>query len=154
MTLQKIEFEYDIPDGYRFVRFGRVMAGEEYIDGFGLLRTATIHTSCDFIVVEKISEQEQPAQNPKRHKHADLIHAWAEGATIQFQKKDKSWDDVFMNFPNWDDAEIYRIKPKTKIIRFRSYLDRYFGTVKVARSGVPSDLGKWLGDWQEFEVEE
>ena len=22
MTLQKIEFEYDIPDGYRFVRYG------------------------------------------------------------------------------------------------------------------------------------
>lgn len=30
MTLQKIEFEYDIPDGYRFIRYGEPMSGEKF----------------------------------------------------------------------------------------------------------------------------
>lgn len=86
----------------------------------------------------------------KQHKHADLIHAWADGAEIQWKDCDK-WIDCY---PKWLNGHEYRIKPKTKTIRFRNYLDRFFGTVKVVRSGVPSDLGTWLGDWQEFEVEE
>ncbi len=152
MTLQKIEFEYDIPDGYRFVRYGEANLGDNYVEN-GVLRLATANVIYgNKIIVEKISEQEQPAQNPKRHKHADLIHAWAEGAKIQYFIGE--WKDCQDNLPQWGINGIYRIKPKTKTIRFRNYLDRYFGIVQVVRSGVPSDLGKWLGDWQNVEIEE
>ena len=46
-----------------------------------------------------------------KHKHADLIHAWADGAQIQWRdpKDDERWSDI--KIPNWlEDCE-YRIKP-------------------------------------------
>lgn len=50
--------------------------------------------------------------NPKRHKHADLIHAWAEGAEIQFLNGlDDKWVDI-EDFPSWHKDHQYRIKPK------------------------------------------
>lgn len=49
--------------------------------------------------------------NPKRHKHADLIHAWAEGAEIQFLNADDKWVDV-QERPSWLPGVDYRIKPK------------------------------------------
>ena len=130
MTLQKIEFECDIPDGYRFVRYGVPKNGDKYIsiDGSSLvLYTIPVHTNR--IIVEKIPEQEQ------------------QKLKLQYKTQQGDWRDVI-------DGYEYRIKPKIKTIRFRNYLDRYFGTVKVVRSGVPSDLGKWLGDWQDVEIEE
>ena len=46
-----------------------------------------------------------------RHKHADVIHAWADGAVIQQFCGDGWYDDS--DTPNWfEDAE-YRIKPRT-----------------------------------------
>ena len=49
-----------------------------------------------------------------KHKHADLIHAWADGAKIQWRdpKDDERWSDI--KIPNWlEDCE-YRIKPEPK----------------------------------------
>jgi hypothetical protein len=49
-----------------------------------------------------------------KHKHADLIHAWADGAKIQWRdpKDDERWSDI--RIPNWlEDCE-YRIKPTPK----------------------------------------
>ena len=43
-------------------------------------------------------------------KHAKLIKAWADGATIQKQNKDGEWVDVHQNWP-WYDDWTYRIKP-------------------------------------------
>jgi hypothetical protein len=48
-----------------------------------------------------------------RHKHADLIHAWAEGAEIQIlNKRDGLWHVIA--WPDWDDCCEYRIKPEKK----------------------------------------
>lgn len=44
----------------------------------------------------------------KRHKHADLIIAWAEGAEIE--KEVKSGDWVLISLPSWDNHANYRIK--------------------------------------------
>ena len=44
-----------------------------------------------------------------RHKHADVIHAWAEGAGIQIKDEDGSWKDIN---PNWNLEWQYRIKPR------------------------------------------
>jgi len=46
-----------------------------------------------------------------RHKHADLIHAWADGAEIQYRFKD-GWSDI--ENPSFIDCFEYRIKPTPK----------------------------------------
>lgn len=47
-----------------------------------------------------------------RHKHADLIKAWADGAEIQcLQTGTGNWLDVD---PHWDYRSTYRIKPEPK----------------------------------------
>ena len=49
-----------------------------------------------------------------RHKHSELIKAWADGAQIQWRdpKDDERWSDI--KIPNWlEDCE-YRIKPEPK----------------------------------------
>ena len=51
----------------------------------------------------------------KPHKHAELIKAWADGATIQMKSKvDGGWWDVPFNNPDWDENYEYRIKPVEK----------------------------------------
>jgi len=47
-----------------------------------------------------------------RHCHADLIHAWAEGATVQVKLSTGEWvDQDPIKFPNGYEA---RIKPEKK----------------------------------------
>lgn len=45
-----------------------------------------------------------------KHKHADLIHAWADGAEIQ-ELYDGRWVDTD---PSWYASVEYRIKPEEK----------------------------------------
>jgi len=45
-----------------------------------------------------------------RHKHADVIHAWADGADIQYLRIDGVWEDI--SFPPFSESNEYRIKPK------------------------------------------
>lgn len=47
----------------------------------------------------------------KPHKHADLIHAWADGAEIQFKDCAGDWNDI--DKPTWCSNVEYRIKPRT-----------------------------------------
>jgi hypothetical protein len=47
-----------------------------------------------------------------KHKHADLIHAWADGAQIQSKNPDETWVDL--NEPIWINSAEYRIKPEPK----------------------------------------
>ena len=146
---------YEIPEGYRFVKFGKPMRGELYICSDGSINIAGQDKHCEWVIVKKIPEQGQSTHNTKRHKHADLIHAWADGAEIQYQKANGLWDCVFENRPTWSDCEIYRIKPKTKIVRFRNFLHS-IGNVLVSNEDI-SDRDyfvKWLGDWQNVEIEE
>lgn len=45
------------------------------------------------------------------HKHAELIKAWADGATIEtFYGADDSWDVI--NGPCWMEDSLYRVKPE------------------------------------------
>ncbi len=90
----------------------------------------------------------------KRHKHADLIHAWADGAEIQWKGCDSDkWIDCY---PKWLNGTEYRIKPKTKTVRFRNYIDST-DNVAVTYTGSTETYNhfkKWLGDWQELEIED
>lgn len=48
-----------------------------------------------------------------KHKHAELIHAWAEGAEIQFKAEiNEEWQDTPR--PQWHYDFQYRIKPAPK----------------------------------------
>lgn len=47
-----------------------------------------------------------------KHKHAELIHAWADGAEIQYETAWCEWKDV--SHPQWFDTDTYRIKPEEK----------------------------------------
>jgi hypothetical protein len=47
-----------------------------------------------------------------KHKHADLIHAWADGAQIQWNDPnyEEPWTDI--RVPSWCEDFEYRIKPE------------------------------------------
>ena len=47
-----------------------------------------------------------------KHKHADLIKAWADGAEIEFRWGDEEW--VATSYPEWNLLAQYRIKPELK----------------------------------------
>jgi len=55
-----------------------------------------------------------------KHIHADLIHAWADGAQIQYRKNDRTyyhdyWHDCISTEPMyWSQSYDYRIKPEPK----------------------------------------
>lgn len=53
-----------------------------------------------------------------KHKHADLIHAWADGAEIQYRHWGSDWKDS--RSPTWDVNWEYRIKPEEKkpVVRY------------------------------------
>lgn len=48
----------------------------------------------------------------KPHKHAKLIHAYADGAEIQLQNSIGEWMDE--KYPTWNLSAVYRIKPEFK----------------------------------------
>lgn len=48
----------------------------------------------------------------KPHKHAELIKAWADGATIQFKSLNGEWMDCPESI--WGESCEYRIKPEPK----------------------------------------
>lgn len=64
-----------------------------------------------------------------RHKHADLIKQWADGAQIQARFPNGEWQDFC--YPIWDGKDIeYRIKPKRKPDMYK-YVD-----VRAVRDGI------------------
>ena len=161
MTMQKIEFEYEIPDGYRFVRFGKRKKKDLFIGSDGSIKISDINGVLDYwLIVEKIPEQVQPTQNTKRHKHADSIHAWAEGAIIQlaFPPSD-IWIDCPDNSPAWNVDRNYRIKPAVKKVTFRNWLTKSgriaaWNLIEGDSAENCNEFKCWIGDWQSVEVEE
>jgi hypothetical protein len=83
-----------------------------------------------------------------KHKHADLIHAWVDGAKIQWRdpKDDERWSDI--RIPNWlEDCE-YRIKPEpvpdrivvTELWRKRDYGLLHMGEFRLTIDGETGKL--------------
>lgn len=132
MSLQKIEFMYDIPEGYRFVRLGKPRSGEEYLNTFGKVMKASFDYGDYWIIVEEIPDQEQPNENLK----------------LQFKNGDGEWIDLISDYE-------YRIKPKARTVRFRNFLHS-IGIVLASDEDISDRdyFKRWLGDWQEVEIEE
>jgi len=52
----------------------------------------------------------------KPHKHAEVIHAWANGAKVQMKWESVGWQDS--TDPTWSPEWEYRIKPSEKVVRW------------------------------------
>jgi hypothetical protein len=79
-----------------------------------------------------------------KHKHYDLIVAWAEGKQIQVKAFNKIWDD--RENPYWCPDREYRIKPEPKPeselvhetelkLLVRDFFDEYLDIVEESDSG-------------------
>jgi hypothetical protein len=63
-----------------------------------------------------------------KHKHAELIKAWADGAQIQGKSEYVEWHDL--RHPSWDKSWQYRIKPEPTPDLYK-YVD-----VRAVRDGI------------------
>lgn len=134
MTLQKIEFMYDIPEGYKFVRFGKRNKNDLFIGSDGVIKISAMNGDFDYwIIVEKIPEQEQSTSQPE--------------LKLQYKTQQGDWRDV-------NDGYEYRIKPKTKTVRFRNWISCSGNIYVASESEQIGQDHKWLGDWQSVEIEE
>ena len=96
----------------------------------------------------------------QRHKHADVIIAWAEGKDVQvWDFTQNEWGDVTTESPTWCKCWKYRIKPPAKKCRVALFISHSGGSI-VAACNSPTtaenyeslpDFVRWLTDWIEYE---
>lgn len=92
----------------------------------------------------------------QRHKHADVIIAWAEGKDVQvWDKNNERWCDMVLADPDFM-ADKYRIKPPAKKYRvalFNDYTSVCTADNMKDASSYEKDSGfiRWLTDWVEYE---
>jgi len=81
-----------------------------------------------------------------KHKHAELIKAWADGAQIQVcYCNEGTWEDV--DYPAWGVGNEYRIKPEEKkpdVVKYLIVHLNYTGT--PTRRRYDSDNVKFTYD--------
>ena len=95
----------------------------------------------------------------QRHKHADVIIAWAEGKDVQvWDDINDMWCDLTLKDPNFN-SKNYRIKPtpkKYRVALFESDTSIYY----TITADTPEDANfyekgrdfiRWLTDWIEYE---
>ena len=93
-----------------------------------------------------------------RHKHADVIIAWAEGAKIEYRKSPEYiWNSA--ESPGWYENYEYRVKPPAK--KYRVGLFKFPGSqasASVVNSAEEAQrcentrhFVRWLTDWIEHE---
>lgn len=92
----------------------------------------------------------------QRHKHADVIIAWAEGDEVEYRINPKHpW--VEADNPGWYENYEYRVKPATKKYRVALFKDSDYYTLTVGvqeedddyYENCPSFI-RWLTDWVEY----
>lgn len=95
-----------------------------------------------------------------KHKHCDLIKAWAEGAEIQyFGILAQRW--ITIKNPAWDEDEKYRVKPKEEFLKYKVALFKtiHSGFLVLAQEPFMYDnvensdtFVMWLGEEQTVNV--
>lgn len=93
----------------------------------------------------------------QRHKHADVIIAWAEEKDVQvWDKNNKRWCDMVLANPDFM-ADKYRIKPPAKKYRVALFNN---GSIYTSTADTQEDVDffeaahgfiRWLTDWIEYE---
>ena len=97
----------------------------------------------------------------QRHKHADVIIAWANGAEIEYRiGSHDSWSKA--TSPGWHADCEYRVKPPAK--KYRVALFRFLSeaaSTYTACTDIQEEADsyeqhehfvRWLTDWIEYEV--
>ena len=96
----------------------------------------------------------------QRHKHADVIIAWAEGEDVQVRDEGtKRWFDVMPGNPIFSKDREYRIKPPSKKYRVALFLKSDEDSVAVVANSqanadwleTRSNFVRWLTDWVDYE---
>lgn len=95
----------------------------------------------------------------QRHKHADVIIAWANGEEVQvWNELCSEWGDVAAESPAWREDWEYRIKPPAKKYRVALLNDNgtsYTGTADTEKDASFYEISPhfihWLTDWIEYE---
>ena len=97
----------------------------------------------------------------QRHKHADVIIAWAEGKDVQvWDFTQNKWGDVTTESPTWCEGWKYRIKPPAKKYRVALFKNPFSGDIYTLSVDKPDSTDKyeqhkgfvrWLTDWIEYE---
>lgn len=111
----------------------------------------------DYEIIDGILTKKEKTM---RHKHADFIHAWADGAEIEFKDFTGLWIET--TEPSWRDETEYRIKPKTRKAYVRvfvsvnpdggQYTSSCHGKECAESVESSSQFVRWVGDWIEVEL--
>ncbi len=96
----------------------------------------------------------------QRHKHADVIIAWAEGKDVQARAPQVGeWSDLSIAFPHFHEDWEYRIKPSLKEFRVALFKDTFAGNIYTGTADTTEDANfcekdrgfvRWLTDWIEY----
>ena len=94
-----------------------------------------------------------------RHKHADVIIAWAEGAEVEYRNlPGATW--VSASTPGWYENYEYRVKPPAKKYRVALFKDctnvgAYTSTADSQEEAnclrERQGFVRWITDWIEYE---
>lgn len=95
----------------------------------------------------------------QRHKHADVIIAWAEGKDVQVRDEGtERWFDVMPGNPIFSEDREYRIKPPAKKYRVALLKDDSESYALAANNQAYADIiefredfVRWLTDWVDYE---
>ena len=93
----------------------------------------------------------------QRHKHADVIIAWANGAEIECRgQPSRGW--ITATNPCWSEEYEYRVKrpsKKYKVALFKDDVEGYTSTVDNQETSNDYEcmhhFVRWLTDWVEYE---
>lgn len=96
-----------------------------------------------------------------KHKHRDIIVAWAYGEQIQYYRQfDGKWIDID-DSPRWTSSTQYRIKPKEEFLKYKVALFKtiHSGFLILAQEPFMYDnvensdtFVMWLGEEQTVNV--
>ena len=96
----------------------------------------------------------------QRHKHADVIIAWAEGEDVQvWDEGTKRWYNIVGKFPLFNEDREHRVKPPAKKYRvalFNNGNNDDYTVVADTQEDAACYVGdsgfvRWLTDWVEYE---
>ena len=76
-----------------------------------------------------------------KHKHAELIHAWADGAEIEGLNSLGEWVQIWVT--TWSEVDEYRIKPEPKTDVVEQYVAKgytKYGGVRMAEHWEKENL--------------
>ena len=87
-----------------------------------------------------------------KHIHAELIHAWADGAQIEWKSHYDDWIDI--DCPDWSENNEYRIKPEPKpdVVRYYEMNKEFGGLSQIPYYNLKATYDGETGELKSAEV--